>query len=354
MLHRIDPFALHFGGGVGIRWYGLSYVAGFAAAYLIIRWLGKRQRTSLDGRAVGDFIFALVIGTMLGGRLGYALFYDIGTLGFSDAFPYWNFLALYRGGMASHGGIVGIILACIWFARRHGHSALHLIDLTAMTGALGIFFGRIANFVNGELLGRPCSATLPWAVKFPHEIIDWPAIKLADPHFVNVVQMLGVDASRWTDSVRMMGYSDAAISFVHQTLQDIITTTRSSDAVAAALEPLLTWRHPSQLYEALLEGALLFAVLWMIWRVPRKPGLITGAFLVLYAAVRIFGELFRTPDAQIAHQEFALTGVTRGQWLSFFMLLVGVGCLIYWMRRPVQKIGGWGPKGICAPAKTKG
>ncbi len=152
----------------------------------------------------------------------------------------------------------------------------------------------------------------------------------------------------------MLRHSDAAVSFVHRTLQDIVTATRSNDAVAAALEPLLTWRHPSQLYEALLEGALLFVVLWFIWRVPRKPGLITGWFLVLYAAVRIFGELFRTPDAQIAHQEFAWIGVTRGQWLSCLMLLVGIGCLIYWMRRPVQKVGGWGPKGIGAPAKTKG
>jgi phosphatidylglycerol:prolipoprotein diacylglycerol transferase len=328
ILHRIDPFAIHFGGQWGIRWYGLSYLAGFACAYLFIGYLARRGRSSLGRGEAADFVVAAAIGTVVGGRLGYCVFYQPNLLiDFSGAFPFWGVLRLWEGGMASHGGMIGIIVACLIYARRRGHDPLHLFDLSTIGGTIGIFFGRLANFVNGELLGRPAPADLPWAVKFPHE--------------VSPEQLHSQAFAPITEQVRELARTGQVTG---PTLYDqFLDAVQSNEAVAAMVRPLLTPRHPSQLYEALGEGLLLFVVLLAIWYRPRKPGVVGGWFLVCYAVVRIIGEQFRLPDAHIADQEFAWLGITRGQWLSGVMLLVGMVLLIWWSRRKVRRISGWGP-----------
>lgn len=340
-LHTLNPFAIHFSGNFGIRWYGLAYLAGFVIAYYIILYLAKRGLSQLKPEQVGDFVFSAALGTVVGGRLGYCLFYSPELfLKFSPAFPFWGVLAINEGGMASHGGIIGIIVASMLFARKHGISSLHLCDLTTLGGTAGIFFGRIANFVNGELVGRPVQSAIPWAVKFPQDILAWPG---QDPERLsslgNAVTKLGLPMENWQSAVSRLRWNDSSWGFVQHTLNQLVEAVQNGNqAVIAALRPLLDSRHPSQLYEAGLEGAFLFLCLTLLWRKPLKPGIIAGTFFVLYAVVRIIGEQFRMPDAQIGYQLFDLT---RGQWLSIVMLILGGTALFLWSRRPVAPIGGW-------------
>ena len=349
-LHRFDPFAIRLSESFGLRWYGLSYVAGFVVALLILRALAKRRLILIEPDRVGDFVVYAALGTIIGGRLGYCLFYKPELfIDFQTGFPWWGVLAVNRGGMASHGGIIGILAAVWLYARRRGVPMLHLMDLCALTGTIGVCFGRVANFINGELVGRPVSTDLPWAVKFPHDILDWPAHhpeKL--PSLTPAAQLMGVDPDQWTTAITHLEVDAVAVDFVHRVTDQIVATvqtaTRTGDAVAAALldNPALLPRHPSQLYEALLEGALLFAVLWLVWRVPRKPGIVSGWFLIAYAIVRIIGEQFRLPDVHIGYERLAGLQFTRGQWLSAIMFFLGVVCLVWWSRRPAERIGGWG------------
>ncbi len=325
LLHRIDPYAVRLWADVGVRWYGLSYLAGFALAFLIIRAFAARGRAQLPPQRVGDFVLTVAIGTVIGGRLGYCVFYQPSLL------VSWRMLALWDGGMASHGGIVGIIVAAIVFARRNRISALHLLDLTILGGCLGVFFGRLANFVNGELYGRECPPDLPWAVRFPQEL----------EYHLHHPQVMAI-AGQVRDLIAA-GVVRPAGDMYHS----ILNAVQTHDAVAAMVRDLplavLPARHPSQIYQALLEGLALFAILVVLWYRPRKPGVIAGWFLVGYAGMRIIGEQFRMPDA---HLGFQALGLTRGQWLSLVMLAVGLVCLIYWSRRNIERLSGWGPKGI--------
>lgn len=322
-LHRIDPFAVHLYDNVGVRWYGLSYLAGFTAAYLILRGMAASGRSQLQPKQVGDFIVAAAIGTVVGGRLGYCVFYQ------PDLLLSWRVVALWDGGMASHGGMIGIILASVVYARRHGYSSLHLLDMTAFSGPVGVFFGRIANFVNGELYGRVTSPDLPWSVRFPQEL----EYKLQAPDVVMVIA-----------KVRQM-IADGIIRPVGDAYQNLLHAVQTNEQVAQMVKDLpldvLPARHPSQLYQALLEGLAVFVVLGLVWMRPRKPGVIGGCFVVMYAIMRIIGEQFRMPDHHLIHREFAAWGVTRGQLLSGVMLMIGVGCLGYWIRRSGVKLGGW-------------
>ena len=322
-LHNLNPFAIRFYDEVGIRWYGLAYLTAFVVGYLVIRHFTRLGRSPLSAAHVGDFVFAIAVGTIVGGRLGYCIFYSPNLLTtFTKDFPFWGVLALHHGGMASHGGMIGIVVACLWFARKHSVSFPHLCDLTTIGATVGIFFGRIANFINGELVGRPVVSPVPWAVKFPQDIVAWPS---EDPARLSslsgVVEHLGITTSQWQEWIHQM-YMNADVSHrVQQTLSRIIAAVQNGDLpVSAALKPLLTPRHPSQLYAALLEGLLLFLIVTWLWRKPRPAGLITGVFLLCYGIVRIIGEEFRMPDAQLG---FQLLGLTRGQWLSTAMLVIG-------------------------------
>lgn len=327
-LHQIDPYAVRFGEGFGIRWYGLSYLLGFIAAYLLFSLLARRGRTALNVNLVGDFIFAVALGVIFGARLGYCLFYDISLFArFSTAFPFWGIFEIHRGGMSSHGGMIGIIIACFIFSRKHRIAFLHLCDLCVLAGGIGIFFGRIANFVNGELVGRPSRAGLPWAVKFPQDILLWPfespaqLLKLAP-----LAEQFGIPAAEW----QALALSNPLSGSIEAVLHKILAAIQTGEyTLALSLSPLLTPRHPSQLYEALLEGALVFGV--MLWLMPRvrRAGILTAAFFLTYSAARIFAEQFRLPDFNLGYQWL---GLTRGQWLSAALIAAGLVLLIFLRR----------------------
>ncbi|NDC39160.1 MAG: prolipoprotein diacylglyceryl transferase [Proteobacteria bacterium] len=218
-VHSLSPFLLRFTEHFGIRWYGISYLAGFLIGYWFILWLAKRRLTVVQPEQVSDFVFTVAVGTIVGGRLGYCLFYAPELFSsFSAAPPFWGVLAINQGGMASHGGILGVALACLWFARTRKLPLLPLLDLNTIGGALGIFFGRIANFVNSELIGRPAPAGFGWAVKFPKDILLWPS---SEPHrlasLTPAVQNLGISEQRWNEI--------AATPMLHrETLNSILGT----------------------------------------------------------------------------------------------------------------------------------
>ncbi|GAB4195098.1 MAG: prolipoprotein diacylglyceryl transferase [Phycisphaeraceae bacterium] len=323
-LHDLDPVLLQIG-PLSIRWYGLSYLIGFFVAYLLIRRVCRAGISSLQPQNAADLVITVAIGIVLGGRLGYVLLYKPAMLfHFSDSLPYWDVLAINKGGMASHGGMVGGILACIYFAKRHQHNTRHLIDLFAFSAPLGICFGRIANFINGELLGRPCNPDYALAVKFPQELIDAPVSKLLE-----VYQALPSPGS----IVPGLTEWDPWI---------IIDRIQQGDAIVRkAVEPFLTPRHPSQLYAAILEGLVVFAVLLWVYRRPRKPGLVAGLFAVVYSIARISDEFFRMPDAHLIEKEFAVFGITRGQWLSVLLFVAGTVLMVYALKKPEPPMGGW-------------
>ena len=331
-IHRLDPFVVQFG-DFGIRWYGLSYVAGFLIGGLLVQWMVRRMRTPLKPEQVWDFVLAVALGTVIGGRLGYCLFYKPELfITFTQSPPWWGVLAINQGGMASHGGIIGIIIAGVYFSWSRGISKLHLLDIASVGGPLGIMFGRIANFINAELLGRVAPPSLSWAVKFPQEIMDWRSPehpmhhRLATPEFAQV-EALACQMNPYLATV--------SLDRLHQAIVEMSIQTST---MAQAVAKVLPERHPSQLYEAFGEGLALFLVLFFLWARPRKPGVIAGMFGVVYCIARIVGEQFRLPDLHIGYEAL---GLTRGQWLSIAMLAVSLGLLVYWARRAAPKIGGW-------------
>lgn len=342
MVHDIDPFALRIAGDFGIRWYGLSYMLGFICAYFIIKWLAQRQRAGLTPQMVGDFITYTAIGTLVGGRLGYVLFYSPDLLTkFKSTLPFWGVLAVNEGGMASHGGIIGIVIAALLFARKHSINGLYLLDLVSVAGPVGVFYGRIANFINGELVGRPCEPDYPLAVKFPQDILNWPSQdfnKLSE--LAPVVDKIGVGREQWLDLLEKFRFDVPAREEVYTLLNKIIESIQDGNVAAKeAIAPLLTARYPSQLFAAFGEGLFLFVILFLLWRKPRKPGFIAASFIVLYAIVRVWDEQYRMPDAHIGFQWLDLT---RGQWLSIAMFTVGIILMFIWNRASSLKISGWG------------
>lgn len=252
----IDPIVFTVG-PFAVRWYGLAYVAGFILAAVIMRALNKRWRVGLSTDDMLDIVLVAVVGLIAGARLGYVLFYGVGS--------YWSdplsIFAFWDGGMSFHGGLVGALLAGVFIARRKGVPALRLFDMGAVGAPIGLFFGRIANFINGELWGRPTD--VPWGMVFPRAPGDLP-------------------------------------------------------------------RHPSQLYEALLEGLVLFVILWVLSRRKREDGFIFGMMIGLYGVFRIFVEFFREPDVQLG---FIVGGSTMGQLLSLPMVAAGAWLVIRAVRR---------------------
>jgi phosphatidylglycerol---prolipoprotein diacylglyceryl transferase len=207
------------------------------------------------------------------------------------------------GGMSAHGGILGLTLYTLWYSYRHKVSWRNIGDNLVVAAPIGLCLGRIANFINGELYGRV--ASVPWAVQFPKELYGAPA-----------------------DTVQQVLREASAINPQWTTIEDVAENVRNSPALREVLAGTLSPRHPSQLYEALLEGALLFAILWILRTRLRLPnGVLTGAFFVGYAILRMIAEFFREPDAP-------LTGLlTRGQFLSIFLVAIGVGFFISaWIR----------------------
>jgi len=289
-VHHLNPFLIRFYDQFGIRWYGVAYLCGFIAAFYLLKWLARKGYGSLAEGQVADFTFyAALFGVLLGGRLGYVLFYRPEML--TDPI---SILRVTDGGMASHGGIIGLFIFSWIYARRHKISWTGIGDNLVAVAPIGLLFGRIANFINGELWGHPTN--VPWAVQFPSELLDYP------------------------DKAQAAIDQCSALSPNLDSVNAIIDATRTNPQVREILSHILTPRHPSQLYEALLEGVALFVCLITIRLRFRKPdGLTTGCFFLLYPIMRIIGETFRVPDAP-------LTGpFTRGQFLSLFMFLVALG-----------------------------
>jgi phosphatidylglycerol:prolipoprotein diacylglycerol transferase len=344
MVHDFDPFLWQISGDFGIRWYGMAYLAGFICSYWVIYLMATNHRAQIPVRLISDFITYSALGTMIGGRLGYVIFYSPDLfVRFKAEPPFWGVLAVNEGGMASHGGMIGLVVASILFARKHKVQVLHLFDLISFCGPVGIFFGRIANFINAELVGRVSDPDFPLGVKFPSDIMAWPKHEPEKLKQIGgVIEKMGLSVDKWLESVSQMRENALAREAVYDTLSKIIDTIQNGGtAVRDALGPYLLARHPSQLYAAFGEGIFLFLCLLAIWYKPRKPGVIGASFVLIYALVRIADEQFRMPDEHLGYQLFDLT---RGQWLSIGMFFTGIVLLVFWGRRHATPIGGWGSK----------
>ncbi len=256
-VHNLDPFLLRFNGDFGIRWYGVSYLAGFLAAYGLYWFYFKKGRSPLAPENQSNLITYIILGVLVGGRLGYMFFYEAGRASLfenpASIFRVWD------GGMASHGGFLGVAVAVILFSRRYKMDKFVIGDLIVTAAPAGLCFGRLANFMNGELWGRV--AQVPWAIIFP-------------------------------------GANDGLP------------------------------RHPSQLYEATLEGLLIFVYVQIrFWRtkVAREvPGQLAGEMLIAYSAARIICENFREPDAG----EDLVWGLSKGQLYSFGLVAGGIALIV--------------------------
>jgi len=299
-LHDLSPFLVRFSDSMGIRWYGLAYVAGFLAGFLLLRNFCRRGYCQLHPSQVGDFItMAALLGVLLGGRIGYMLFYNLDAFLHNPAI-FFHFL---QGGMASHGGILGLVVFTYLFARKKKISWRGIGDNLCTVAPLGLFFGRIANFINGELYGR--KTDLPWAVQFPEEI--------REEDFLSAEGLTRSDLGQQLAPLNLPSAPSNGDT-------EIIEAVRDNDAVKEILREYLNARHPSQIYQALLEGLALFIILYILrCRYPKlRPGILTGIFFIGYALFRIIGEVFReAADGYV--------GIfTRGQFLSLFMVAVGL------------------------------
>jgi phosphatidylglycerol:prolipoprotein diacylglycerol transferase len=262
-----NPIAISIG-PIAIRWYALAYIGGIVLGWIYARSLIRKDRlwggpAPITLLQMDDFILWVTVGIILGGRTGYVLFYN---LPFFIQHPAEIF-ELWKGGMSFHGGFLGCVAAVILFCRSNNLPILSLGDITTAVGPIGLFLGRIANFINSELWGRPADATVPWRMVFPNDPLQLP-------------------------------------------------------------------RHPSQLYEAGLEGIVLFTILALMIRFGalKRPGLILGSFITFYAFARIFGEFFREPDPQLG---FLWGGLTMGMLLSVPMILAGaILIVVAWRRKP--------------------
>lgn len=316
-LHQLDPVIFSLSGSLSVRWYGLAYLTGFLIAWLLIKWLVRTGRSVIPAAAVGDLMVFIIAGVLIGGRLGYVIFYDPSLLiSFSSTPPWWELLNLPRGGMASHGGIIGVTLALLLFARRHHLPGLHLLDIASFIVPPGLFLGRIANFINGELWGKAIPQSLQqnppwWSVKYPDEVM-----------------MEHIDVSSLTTHIGG-----------DQTLREqVIQSIRQGDQLTIdTIVPQLTAWWPSQLIQAFAEGPILWLALFVCWWTPKKPGVISGVFLCTYGALRIITELFRQPDEGVA----LIIGLQRGQLLSVWMILLGVVLVVWCHHRSVNTIGGF-------------
>lgn len=354
--HTLSPFLFEFTPGIGVRWYGFSYALGFVVGWALLRWLSRRGVTPLTVNQITDAMLILCIGVVAGGRLGYVLFYDPHLLiEFQSSLPFWGVLALNNGGMSSHGGMIGVLLACFVISRKSQRDAiadpllrgvpmLHVMDLTAIACTPGLMFGRLANFINGELLGQiaaPPGVKGPWySVQFPQEVFSGHAPALSPQQSSALLRLI--------DSFRVGSNSDerAYDRLLHYIQHNSTAPGSRAAETIEALSPLISSRYPSQLVQAAAEGLVLGLFLLVLWRRPRRVGTIVAAFLIGYGAMRIGTEFVRLPDAGLASPRLA--GLTRGQILSCVMLAGGAACLM-WGKKLARQFGGWGKP---APSKT--
>ncbi|MQA92402.1 MAG: prolipoprotein diacylglyceryl transferase [Gemmatimonas sp.] len=301
--HFLDPVAIPLPGPVDVRWYGLGYVFAFTVGYYVLRYLSREKVLPLDYEAIGDLVFALILGTILGARLGYILFYDFGSFAANPA----RILRIWEGGLSFHGGLAGVVIAAAWFIRKHRINFISLLDSLSLGVPSGIFAVRMANFVNGELFGRVTTEAVPWAIRFP-----------TDPR---AIELLGID--------RVFGIRERELAIL----------AAEESGAWAAIRDQVPLRHPSQIYEGLTEGLLVGLILWTVFLVAKRrgirlpTGLLSGIFLTGYGVFRSLMELFRQPDAQFTDASDPLGTVlgplTMGQTLSLAVILSGLYLLYY-------------------------
>ncbi|HEY1121535.1 MAG TPA: prolipoprotein diacylglyceryl transferase, partial [Haloferula sp.] len=319
-VHDLSPVLIRFTDKIQLRWYGLAYLAAFLVGAWLLNVLAKRKLWVLPPGAAGDFIAAAAIfGVFIGGRVGYMLWYHTREHG-------WDWISqdplmlfkVWEGGMASHGGILGLVIFTWFYARKKNVSWRGLGDGLCVVSPLGLFFGRMANFINGELYGRTAEG-VAWAVKFPRALLEQPKAEGLD--FPAAMQA-AADASPKVKEAFLMWDQDRLRS--SDMLDAMLAVQRHDPAVTKAIEPFLLPRHPSQLYEGLLEGIALFAILWFVrTRFPKLPaGVLTGLFFIFYALFRIFAEQFREPDSKMVGM------MTSGQFLSLFMIVAGAAFVV--------------------------
>ncbi len=257
---------------------------------------------------------------------------------------FWGLLAINQGGMSSHGGMLGVVLALSIFGARNHISKLHLLDVATFVAPPGLFFGRIANFVNAELPGRALPAALQqappwWANKFPQEILSWPARKLA--RLEEAVEATGVTAGQWRDALGRMDIDADANLFVQRTANRLVEAVQSGDElVIAVMRPELTACYPSQLVQALTDGPILILLLVLVWLKPRKPGVVGAWFMGGYGLMRIASEGIRQPDSGVRLLSTPMGDLSRGQVLSLLMVAVWLVAWFLVVRRDVEPIGG--------------
>jgi len=275
-LHDIDPVAIHLG-PLAIHWYGLTYLIAFGLAY----WLGMRRlhlgRLQINEQAFSDLMFYGMVGVVAGGRIGYMLFYGYAKLAADPL----SFFRVWEGGMSFHGGLLGVMLAVWWWSRRHQLALFDTLDFVAPLIPTGLLSVRLGNFVGGELWGR--TTDVPWAMIFPNALPQ---------------------------------------SYPVEVLREMQAT--------GALEGLA--RHPTQLYEAALEGVVMFLLLWWFSRRPRPRYAVSGMFALLYGVFRFAVEFLREPDAHIGF--IAFDWLTMGMLLSMPLILVGLVLLFASHRAP--------------------
>jgi len=252
---QIDPVFLRVG-PLEFRWYGLMYILSFLSAYWIIRWAVRQRDLSLSADDIADLVFSVALGIILGGRLGYVLIYNFGWY---LANPL-KILAVWEGGMSFHGGMIGAIVAGLIYSRKKGIAPLMVADVGFLTAPIGLFLGRLGNFINGELYGRVTDVS--WGVVFPG---------------------------------------------------------------GGALP-----RHPSQLYEAALEGPVTLGILWLVFRQRYHRGCVMWSFIGLYGLFRFGVEFFREPDAQVG---FVIGSLSMGQLLSLPMAVMGCTLFFIWRQK---------------------
>ena len=253
--HSINPVILQIWGPLALRWYPVAYLLGFAAGYLGLRILSRKGVIPFDRKTVDDLIFDAALGVIIGGRIGYVLFYGLSSFLASPL----SLFKVNEGGMSFHGGLIGVIVAAIFFSKRKHFDLWTVLGSLALLAPAGLFFGRIANFINGELWGKPTDGS--WGVVFP----------------------------------------------------------------LAGISP----RHPTQLYEAFLEGVLLFLILFFVLKKTRNIRLTGPLFGVGYGVFRFVVEFFREPDAHMGY--LAWGWLTMGQLLSLFVILFSIAMYYFFV-----------------------
>lgn len=329
-IHHLNPVIVNLPHTpLAVRWYGLAYVAGFVLGYLVLLQLSKRKMYCVEPDKLGDFITAICLfGVLMGGRLGEFFFYWLPQHGLAGlwADPLWV-LRVWEGGMASHGGMLAVLTVAIVWAKRRKWPLLEVCDGLVIVSPIGLFFGRVANFINGELYGRPCAAENPLAMKFPQELVELPTAQQQQ-----AIHALEQAAGAPLETLRAVNEQG---QYVESALDTILRLTRESESVREALGQHLTARYPSQLFEALGEGLIIFIVLITLRLVWKKApaGIFTAIFCIMYAAARIFTECYREPDAPM------WGSVTRGQYLSLSILAIGLIFLVLALRKGKSAAG---------------